>query len=143
MTLVVGRIVGERVAVASDTMLTEHDQPLPFQSGVIKSCMLPGDICVSFSNSPATAKRAFSEFASAFPIGARFGDAVCFFERSSETTGNDYLIAFVNPPRLIKIADGKRVNSISKTQWIGDRAAYELFRQYEAGRHPRPEHGRA
>jgi hypothetical protein len=59
MTLVVGRIVGPRVAIVADTMLTEHDKPLPFQSGVVKSCVLPGDLCVSFSNSPCTAERAF------------------------------------------------------------------------------------
>jgi hypothetical protein len=143
MTLVVGRIVGPRVAIASDTMLTEHDKPLPFQNGVIKSCMLPGDLCVSFSNSPVTAERAFREFATTYPMGTGFADAVAFFERSSGATGNDYLIAFANPVRLIKIADGKRVSSVSKTQWIGDHAAYSRFREYEARHRPRPEQGRA
>jgi hypothetical protein len=74
-------------------MLTEHDKPLPFQNGVIKSCMLPGDLCVSFSNSPVTAGRAFSEFARKYPTGTRFADVVAFFEQSSKATGNDYLIA--------------------------------------------------
>lgn len=124
-------------------MLTEHGKPLPFQNGVIKSCMLPGDLCVSFSNSPVSAERAFRQFATTFPLGARYADVMAFFEQSSEATGNDYLIAFANPARLIKIADGKRVSSVSKTQWIGDSAAYTRFRKYEGRHHPRPEQGRA
>lgn len=143
MTLIVGRIVGPRVAIASDTMLTEHDKPLPFQSGVIKSCMLPGDLCVAFSNSPVTAERAFRKFAAKYPTGTGFADVVAYFERSSEITGNDYLVAFANPARLIKVADGKHVGSVSNTQWIGDHSAYSSFRDYEASDKPKPEQGRA
>lgn len=63
MTLVVGRVAGPRVSIVSDTLLTgPGDQPLPFQNGVIKSCLLPGDLSVSFSNSPVSAGRAFKEF---------------------------------------------------------------------------------
>jgi hypothetical protein len=143
MTLVVGRLVGSRVAIVSDTMLIEHDKPLPFQNGVIKSCMLPGDLCVSFSNSPVTAARAFSEFVAKYPAGTALDDVVLFFERSSETTGNDYLIATDNPARLVKIADGQRVSSQSNTLWIGDHAAYVRFRESEAKARPRAEGGRA
>lgn len=142
MTLVVGQIVGPRIAIAADTMLTEHGRPLPFQSGVVKSCMLPG-LCVSFSNSPDTAGRAFSEFAAKYPQGTGYVDVIGFFEQSSEATGNDYLVAFANPARLVKIAHGKRIDSVSKTQWIGDQGAYSRFREYEARQHPRPEQGRA
>ncbi len=131
------------MAIAADTMLTEHDKPLPFQNGVVKCCMLPGDLCVSFSNSPDTAGRAFKEFAAKYPNGAGHAEAIGFFEQSSEATGNDYLVAFANPARLVKIADGKRINSISNTQWIGDQEAYSRFREYEARQHPRPEQGRA
>jgi hypothetical protein len=144
VTLVVGRVIGPRVAIASDTLLTgAGGQPLPFQDGVIKSCMLPGDLCASFSNSPVTAGRAFKEFAHRYPTGASFTDVVAFFERSSQATGNDYLIAFTKPARLIKIADGNRAPSMSKTQWIGDHAAYSSFRSYETRHQPRAEHGRA
>jgi hypothetical protein len=143
VTLVIGRIAGPRVAIASDTMLTEHGMALPFQRGVIKSCMLPGDICVSFSNSPVTAARAFTEFAERYPAGARFADVVSFFEHSSGVTGNDYLIAFSYPARLVKITDGKRVHSRSKTQWVGDHAAYSAFRRHEGKDKPRPQRGRA
>ena len=143
MTLVVGRIVGPRVAIAADTMLTEHGKPLPFQNGVVKSCMLPGDLCVSFANSPDTAGRAFKEFAAKYPNGTGFAEVIGFFERSSEVTGNDYLVAFANPARLVKIAHGERINSVSKTQWIGDQEAYSRFREYETRQHPRPEQGRA
>lgn len=115
MTLVVARIAGSRIAIVSDTLLTEHDRPLPVQNGIVKSCMLPGDICVSFCNSPETADQYFREFSQQYPKGTGFANVVSFFERSSKDTGNDYLIAFSNPPRLIKIADGKRNNALSKT----------------------------
>jgi hypothetical protein len=143
MTLVVGRIVGPRVAIVADTMLTKQDKPLPFQSGVVKSCMLQGDLCVSFSNSPDTAERAFKEFVAKYPNGASRAEVIKFFEQSSQATNNDYLVAFANPAGLVKIVHGKRINSISKTQWIGDRGAYSRFREYEARQHPRPEQGRA
>ena len=143
MTLVVGRIVGPRVAIVADTMLMEHSKPLPFQSGVVKSCMLPGDLCVSFSNSPETAEHAFKVFATKYPNGTGHAEVIGFFEQSSEATGNDYLVAFASPARLVKIAHGKHINSISKTQWIGDQGAYSRFREYEARQHPRPGQGRA
>jgi hypothetical protein len=143
MTLVVARTDGPRVAIASDTLLTEHDKPLPFQSGTVKSCMLPGDICVSFANSPVTAERAFREFMQQNPRGAGFAEVIAFFERSSEQTGNDYLVAFARPARLVKIVGGKRFSSLSKTAWIGDPAAYTRFREYESRRRARPEQGRA
>lgn len=143
MTLVVGRIVGQRVAIAADTMLTEHGIPLPFQNGVVKSCILPGDLCVSFSNSPDSAERAFKDFTAKYPKGTSAAEVIGFFEQSSETTGNEYLVAFANPARLVKIADGKHINGLSKSQWIGDQEAYSRFREYEARQHPRPEHGRA
>lgn len=143
MTLVVGRLIGARLAIVADTMLTEHGRPLPFQMGVVKSCMLPGDLCVSFSNSPVTAGRAFSEFAVRYPKGIGFEDAVAFFEGSSEATGNDYLVAAANPARLVKIADGKRVESSSNTLWVGDYDAYLRFRETEAKLLKRAEQGRA
>jgi hypothetical protein len=68
---------------------------------------------------------------------------VSFFEQSSAKSGNDYLIAFSDNPRLVKIIDGKRVPSIATTAWIGDKAAYERFREYEAKQRPSVEHGRA
>jgi len=143
MTLVVARNARGRIAIVSDTRLTEHGRALPLQEGVIKSCMLPGGLCVSFSNSPQLASRDFERFATQFPIGTGLGSAVAFFESSSAETGNDYLLAFSHPPKLIKIADGMRTPGGAATQWIGDRAAYELFREYEAN-HRRPvERGRA
>src|ERR1700722_10009763 len=103
MTLVVARIVGERIAIVSDTLLTRQGQPLPPQQGVIKSCMLPGDICVSFANSPDLAGRDFAIFAERFPDGAAFAEVIAFFERSSRATGNDYIVAFSRAPRLVRI----------------------------------------
>jgi len=66
-----------------------------------------------------------------------------FFEQSGRETGNDYLIAFCHPARLVKIAEGKRVDSVSKTAWIGDQAAYSRFRAYSARKIPKPQQGRA
>jgi hypothetical protein len=143
MTLVVGRVDGPRIAIASDTLITEHDRPLALQDGVVKSCMLPGDICVSFCNSPASAERAFKDFAAQFPLGGSFSQVVSFFEQSGRETGNDYLIAFSHPAHLVKIAEGKRVESLSKTVWIGDQAAYSRFRAYSARKIPTPQQGRA
>ena len=47
MTLVVGRADGPRVAVASDTLITEHDRPLPLQDGVVKARVLLGHFGLS------------------------------------------------------------------------------------------------
>lgn len=105
MSLVVARIHGERIAIASDTLLTEHERPLPYQHGVIKSCMLSGDVCASFVNSPELAARDFRSFTEKFPQGAGFAECVSFFEESSATTGNEYILAFGQTPRLVKIKD--------------------------------------
>jgi hypothetical protein len=43
----------------------------------------------------------------------------------------------------VKIAEGKRVESVSKTAWIGDQAAYSRFRAYSARKIHNPQHGRA
>jgi hypothetical protein len=66
-----------------------------------------------------------------FPHGANFDTTVAFFETSSATTDNDYIIAFGNSPKLVTIRDGRRTSGLSKTHWIGDKAAYEKFREYE------------
>lgn len=131
MTLAVARISGDRIAIASDTLLTEHGLPLPVRKGVIKSCMLPGDLCATFANSPELAERDFGRFVELHPEGAGFSDVVSFFENSSRQTGNDYLLAFSRIPRIVKIADGRRCDSISKTLWIGDADAYQRFRKAE------------
>lgn len=143
MTLAVARIDGPRVAIASDTLLTEHGKPLPIQQGGVKSCMLPGNICVSFCNSPVTAAKAFDDFALRYPNGVGSAEVIAYFKQSSADTGNDYLIAFTAPARLAKIIDGRHVRGLSKTQWIGDKDAYEAFRLYGARKKQRPQQGRA
>ena len=143
LTLIVARNLRGLIAIASDTMLTEHGRALAPQEGVIKSCILPGGLCVSFANSPVLAARAFAAFAQRYPQGAGFADAVGFFEKSSADTGNDYILAFSQPPKLVKIADGRRTPGTAATQWIGHRAAYERFREYEANHRPMTESGRA
>lgn len=77
MTLVVARVSGRRVVVASDTQLTEHDVRLPIHKGVVKTYILPGGICVSFSNSPELAIADFQTFAMAYPEGTDFINTSC------------------------------------------------------------------
>ncbi len=143
MTLVVARVVGERVAIASDTRITQSGLPLQNHNGIVKSCILPGKVCASFSNSPELAAQDFCEFARAFPNGAEHSETVAFFERSSKITGNDYLLAFAIGPKLVKIVNGEIIAGKARTQWIGDILAYERFREYEAKKRKNSEAGRA
>lgn len=143
MTLVVGRVLDRRVAVVSDTQITEHNVHLPIQSGVLKSCMLPGGICVSFSNSPELAGADFNNFFVNHPSGTGFAGVVSFFEQASARSGNEYLIAFAKTGSLVKIVDGKRVRTTAQTQWIGDEEAYERFREYESKKRKSVTSGRA
>jgi hypothetical protein len=143
MTLAVARIVGNRIAVAADTLITEHHDPLPISKGVIKSCMLPGDICVTFSNSPELAARDFERFSQSHSDGVGFAETVSFFERSSADTGNEYLLAFSLTPRIVKITNGRRVETVAKTLWIGDGCAFQRFRETEKKNAKRSDAGRA
>lgn len=141
MTLVVARSVKGRIAIASDTRISEHGKPLPLTQGVMKSCCLPGYICVSFSGSPELAGKAFADFCRLFPTGPRFESAVEYFERSSAKTNNDYIVAFGSTANLISVKNGRRTQGLSKTHWIGDKDAYERFREYEHRARRRYEHG--
>lgn len=143
MTLVVARCVKSRIAIAADTLLSEHDGSLALTQGTVKSCCLPGYICVSFSGSPELAEAAFVNFRDIFPRGAGFEATIAFFESSSSSTNNDYIIAFGNGPKLVTIRDGRRTTGISRTHWIGDKDAYEKFREYEHRKRNRYEHQRA
>ncbi len=152
MTLVVARIEHGRIAVVSDTLITEHAKPLPPQLGSLKSWIFPGNLCVSYSNSPELAQKTFKSFFEQFTkrdfkkrSGFRCGfeETIQFFEASSEKTGNDFLVAFDAPPRLVKIVDGSRRSSLSKTVWIGDQLAYEAFREHERKLRFKAERGRA
>jgi hypothetical protein len=83
MTLVVARCENGRIAIAADTLVSEHDASLEITKGVVKSCCLPRYICVSFSGSPELAHKAFTEFRETHPKGADFETTVKFFETSS------------------------------------------------------------
>src|SRR5258708_39566967 len=88
-------------------MLSEHDSPLALTKGAVKSCCLPGYLCVSFSGSPELAEKAFANFANSYPHGANFETTVSFFEASSSSTNNDYLVAFGKNPKLVTIRRGR------------------------------------
>jgi hypothetical protein len=143
MTLVVARCEKGRIAIAADTLLSEHDTTLALAKGVVKSCCLPGYICASFCGSPELADKAFQDFTRSFPTGANFDTTVTFFESYSAATNNDYIIAFGHNPRLVTIKDGRRRSGLSKTHWIGDKDAYEKFREYEHRARRRQQDGRA
>jgi hypothetical protein len=143
LTLVVARCDKDRISIAADTLLSEHGSPLPIAAGAVKSCCLPGYICVSFSGSPELAEKAFCCFATSFPRGANFAETTKFFESSSSSTGNDYIVAFGDRPKLVTIKNGRRVAGVSETHWIGDKDAFESFREYELRGKNRYEHQRA
>jgi hypothetical protein len=143
VTLVVARRNKGRIAVVADTLVFAHDTPLPVTNGVVKSCCLPGYICVSFSGSPELAEKAFVRFVESFPCGTNFETTVAFFEASSSATNNDYIVAFGKNPRLVTIRDGQRTSGVAKTHWIGDKDAYEKFLEYEHRKRDRYEHKRA
>jgi hypothetical protein len=143
MTLVVARIQGDRIAIASDTRISKGEIPLPVDQGVIKTCIINRRICVAFSNSPELAERDILAFADNTKAQSGFAEAISFFERASKDSGNDYIVAFARPPRLVKIANGERVGGISKTMWIGDEDAYHAFREYDRNRRAKAERGRA
>ncbi|MEQ9196955.1 MAG: hypothetical protein RIE84_09390 [Parvibaculum sp.] len=143
MTLIVARVEKGRLAIAADTMLSAHGTPLSMQEWALKSFCLPGNICVSYSGSPELAAKAFHAFRKRHPQGANYTTTLEFFEASSLTTNNDYIVAFSDPAKLVTIRDGRRTNGLSKTHWIGDKYAYERFRQYEHRQRLKQEHGRA
>jgi len=143
MTLVVARKKNSILAIVADTPLTKHDKALPHHEGCLKTCLLPGSLSVSFSNSPELAGRAFKEFRTRYPDGANFKEAVAFFEASSKNTENEYILAFMPQAKLVKISDGRRIETQANTVWIGDKAAYERFREYETRSRPQDLHGRA
>jgi hypothetical protein len=143
MTLVVARIEKGRLAIAADTMISAQGTPLPLQAWTLKSICLPGGICVSYSGSPELAVRAFQQFRDRYPKGANYTETVTFFEASSADINNDYIVAFAKMAKLITIRDGRRTCGLSKTHWIGDKDAYERFREYEHHRRHHYEQGRA
>jgi hypothetical protein len=143
MTLVVARVEKGRLAIAADTMVSAHGTSLPMQAWALKSICLPGGICASYSGSPELAAKAFQEFRERYPQGTNYAATVAFFEVSSADTNNDYIVAFAATAKLVTIHDGRRTSGLSKTHWIGDKEAYELFRKYEHHRGLQYEHGRA
>lgn len=144
MTLVVGRIRRDSIAIVADTLLTEAGgKPLPLEKGVVKSVLVPGGLCVSFAGSPALAARDIWDFTTRYQNRWGFAEAVTHFEDSSRRRGVDYLLAFAQHPKLLKIVGGRRVDSISPTQWIGSKDAYEAFREREARARQRHFRGRA
>jgi hypothetical protein len=131
MTLVVARVEGDRLAIAADTMISAHGKSLPMQAWALKSVCLPGRICVSYSGSPELAAKALQEFRQKHPQGTNWTETLTFFEASSADSNNDYIVAFADTAKLVTIRDGRRTGGLAKTHWIGDKDAYERFREYE------------
>jgi hypothetical protein len=131
------------VSLVADTLILENGSPLPLAKGMVKTCSFPSGVCVGFAGSPELARRDLWRFSTLHPETVDFGDAVSYFEESSRRTENEYLLAFADTARIVKIARGKRQPAVSTTQWIGDKDAYEAFREHEAKVLPLPEHPRA
>ena len=143
MTLVVARIVDQQISIVADTLITNLERPLPLAQGMVKSCMLPSGICVSYAGSPDLASKDIWRFSKLFPQNADFLETIKFFEQSSRVTGNEYIVAFAKNPKIVKITNGKRQIGSSKTLWIGDKNAYEIFRACESKLRPKTERNRA
>jgi hypothetical protein len=123
MTLAVARIAGERIAIVSDTLISQPGGLMPVDQGMIKTCIVNCSICVAFSNSPELAARDILAFASQVNALSSFSKTVEYFEHSSRSTGNDYIIGFNRPTKIVKIANGQRTDNASRTLWIGDAVA--------------------
>ncbi len=143
MTLVVARVQDGRIAVAADTLISAHGAAMPMKEWALKSICLPANVCVSYSGSPELAARDFKRFWDQNPQGTSIERTIEFFEQSSLTTGNDYIIAFAETVELVTIRDGRRLDWVSNTHWIGDKLAYDRFRKYEIQRGQTYEQGRA
>ncbi|MDB5539237.1 MAG: hypothetical protein JWQ89_964 [Devosia sp.] len=143
MTLVVARSNNGRIAIAADTLLSEHGGALPIRYGALKSVCLPGNVCASYSGSPELAARSFSEYLAKYPRGTSYGLTIDFFEKSSKDTNNDYIVAFADTGRLTTIRDGRRTSGVATLHWVGDKRAFERFREHEFRKKRRQHHGRA
>ena len=143
MTLVVARIKNDHISVVADTQILVNGDALPREMGLVKSCILSNGLCVSFSGSPELATRDIWNFHAKHPAQVGFSDAVSYFEKSSRSTKNEYILAFARSSKIVKITNGKRADSVSKTQWIGDYDAYKEFRGLETRLRKRLEEGRA
>lgn len=143
MTLVVARCENGRIAIAADTLLTDKGVSLPLSASSLKIHCLPGYLCVAYSGSSDLAARVFLTFKQEYPLGTGYDNVVTFFEDASSNTGNDFILAFGTSPRLVTVRDGKREASLAKTHWIGDKKAYETFRELEHRQRYRYEHRRA
>jgi hypothetical protein len=132
MTLVVARSKGGHIGIVADTLVSFGRDALPLKSpelGVVKSCFLPGGLCVSFAHSPEGAQRAFKSFLERHPNGLGYADAITFFTASSRETDNEYILAFATTGKLVKITDGSAMRPLG-VAWIGDADAYNRFREY-------------
>ncbi len=143
MTLIVARLSHGEISIASDTMLTEHGRPLPRSRDVIKTRMLPGDVCVSYAGSPDLADKCFLAYVAQHRSGHGYDDMLKFFECDSIKTNNDYIVCFYKLLKIVAIKNGARIITPAKTVWIGDKVAYEAFRRYEQSEENSPLLGRA
>ena len=143
MTLVVARAANGIIAIAADTLISMHGSALPMQDWMLKSICIPGGVCISFSGSPELATRDIHAFAVSHRDGPTYSEAVAHFERSSSATNNDYILAFARTGKLVTIRNGRRIQSVGRTHWIGDQSAFERFREHENRARSRHDDGRA
>lgn len=133
MTLVVVKKSGSKVFIFADTRLSEHGKALPPDQGIIKTAFIAPHIAVAYSNSPDLAARDINEFSSN-GINPNYLNVTQYFKESSLKTNNEYLIAFADTARVVKISIGIIERSVSQTHWIGDEGAFERFNSFERGK---------
>ncbi|MBI4923475.1 MAG: hypothetical protein HY834_17185 [Devosia nanyangense] len=141
MTLVVAQTDGVRIGIVADTRVSQNDTAFPLGEGVVKTCLLPQGVSLSFCNSFEAASQAVAEFVR--KRGAGYSETVAHFRESSRRTGNDYIIGFARTAKLVTIRNGSATNGLEKIAWIGDGQARSRFLKYYRKELPAPWKDRA
>jgi hypothetical protein len=134
MTLVVCKVRGSHIFILADTRITKQNVKLSPERGIIKTALLSPTTSISFSHSPELASRDIKTFTIRYQGIFSYSDALHFFENSSRDTGNDYLLAFLDPLRVVKVTEGKAMKVIGNRAWIGDYGAFHRFREYQSNK---------
>lgn len=131
MTFVLCKTIGQHLFIFADTRISQNDVRLPPEQGLIKTTFLSSQVAISFAHSTELATRDIKKFAATFKSGFAYANVVEFFRTSSLETNNEYILAFINPLRVVKISSGSATKSLGQQTWIGDEKAFTRYRAYE------------
>ncbi|UFS77247.1 hypothetical protein LPB73_07675 [Tardiphaga sp. 37S4] len=127
MTLAVGKVTKSGLVLLSDTRQYEPSadrSKRSVRSGTMKTTILWETIAVSFTGNVDVAQRDVAALQSNGENPGVFA-VIEFFEQRSNQSRNDYLVAFAQPGKLYKIADGKAESM--HTAWVGHIDGFERF----------------